>query len=525
MSHNKKETNKEGFIVRTICSNEPVEDLSKKKPLSEQYNPNAKKQQRILAEKVSYSMMTHVDLRSSIRMFFPSKTSIHFLREKTTKVFHFCMSRQEYLTQEDLYVFLHLEVKEIIDGLSSENISRFCDLCCKAVQEYQDGFLATRTYKPGPKSSWKKKKYPCYNSRTKTDPGLMELYQDEQFYKERFPNKDAMFRTYIEAMKEVEEEDYSNSFNYNEIGTYSEKGKSTNKDDNFTKPKESKAINLSSFSYGRNHYVLSRQDYLEKIDKFYRFENVYFISQRYLVKKFIIDKSDDYFYFSRPIDKEFKVIDKQETKQDNITIDKTKEEKEENVENTIHDDKSTKQDSCSVTLPVTKNDNKIQYVYPPKESNISSKKSSSTKSVRFLNQNSCIFTQTIPKKKIKRTTNNVSHMGNTFSKRQTMNNISDSTKEQDSCSFSKVCPKKHISSWRKNLSNTADTDKEQNVPRKSFISTKTDKPKEKDSFFWSQDSCSMGQANRNKYNTSWVNGYSRQISTNRDSIASWNATK
>ena len=47
----------------------------------------------------------------------------------------------------------------------------------------------------------------------------MELYQDEQFYNERFPNKDYEFPTYVESMKEdnylrkfmLEQEDSSNS--------------------------------------------------------------------------------------------------------------------------------------------------------------------------------------------------------------------------------------------------------------------------------------------------------------------------
>ena len=47
----------------------------------------------------------------------------------------------------------------------------------------------------------------------------MELYQDEQFYNERFPNKDSIFPTYVEDMKEdqhipkflLEQEDSSNS--------------------------------------------------------------------------------------------------------------------------------------------------------------------------------------------------------------------------------------------------------------------------------------------------------------------------
>ena len=46
------------------------------------------------------------------------------------------------------------------------------------------------------------------------------------------------------------------------------------------------------------------------------FENVYFISQRCLVKKGIIDKSGDYFYFSKQIDEVFEDKLHKETKSD-----------------------------------------------------------------------------------------------------------------------------------------------------------------------------------------------------------------
>ena len=79
------------------------------------------------------------------------------------------------------------------------------------MEKYQDGVLMERKYKCGKNNKWKRKKYPKYETKHRVDPTVKEVYDDQEFYKHRFPNLDHMFPNYFKALHDNKEKISSTS--------------------------------------------------------------------------------------------------------------------------------------------------------------------------------------------------------------------------------------------------------------------------------------------------------------------------
>ena len=154
-----------------------------------------------------YSMITKGEVKSQLGLFFKGK-QMSDLKRKCKKMQRFIISRNEYVTQADVFLFLQTELPEFLEKLNQENQTRFIDLCCSICIQYQDCALNLRNRPPGLHSDWNQRYYPKYNKNLGNDPRKGELEEDDRFFTSIYPNLDHEFKNYTRIFEKSKKQHY-----------------------------------------------------------------------------------------------------------------------------------------------------------------------------------------------------------------------------------------------------------------------------------------------------------------------------